>query len=227
MKPTFNAISTDGTKVVSPSLDTCGFFARSVEDLHLLADIFRFPTETHVPAVSLEEANVAFIRSPIWPMAGSGTTTAMTTAANILRGRGVKTEELELPSSLNNADVLRQTHKVVLHTEARTAFLKDYLLDKHRTKLDPEIRAFVEDRPKFTIEETKEAVEKYADFRSVFDEFASKYSAIITPSAQDVAPSGMHDMGDSCFNFLWTVSAIQPIEPKAVLTRFSRGFTHL
>ncbi|TGO29197.1 hypothetical protein BPAE_0017g00020 [Botrytis paeoniae] len=40
MKPTYNAIPLEGQKICSISLDTLGFFSRSVEDLQLLADVF-------------------------------------------------------------------------------------------------------------------------------------------------------------------------------------------
>ena len=38
--------------------------------------------------------------------------------------------------------------------------------------------------------------------RSIFDAGAAKYTAIITPSAVDVAPLGLEDMGQSDFQFL-------------------------
>jgi Asp-tRNA(Asn)/Glu-tRNA(Gln) amidotransferase A subunit family amidase len=40
MKPTIHVVSLEGVKIVSPDLDTCGFFARSVEDLQLIADVY-------------------------------------------------------------------------------------------------------------------------------------------------------------------------------------------
>ena len=40
MKPTWGAIDREGLKMLSLSLDTLGLFARSADDLDLLADVF-------------------------------------------------------------------------------------------------------------------------------------------------------------------------------------------
>lgn len=206
MKPTLNVISAEGVKVVSFNIDTCGFFARSIEDLQLIADVFALRKDDPLKTASLKEARVAFIKTPLWPMAGPGTMAAMEKAAKILENHGVKVEEVDLPSEFSDVHTLRRTHKTVLNVEAQTAFLVEYRMDK--TKLDPKIRGLVENASNFTLKETVEAVDRYANMRSTFDKFAANFSAIITPSAVDVAPHGLDDMGDSSFNFLWTVSLL-------------------
>ena len=40
MKPTWNAVSAEGVKLISTTLDTVGWYGRSVADLDLLADAF-------------------------------------------------------------------------------------------------------------------------------------------------------------------------------------------
>ena len=40
MKPTWNAVSAEGVKLISTTLDTVGWYGRSVADLALLADTF-------------------------------------------------------------------------------------------------------------------------------------------------------------------------------------------
>lgn len=123
MKPTFNAISAEGIKMVSFSIDTCGFFARSVEDLQLVADVFAIGKIDPLPTVSLKEARVAFIKTALWPMAGPGTISAMEKAAEILQRHRVRVEELDLPSEFSDVQTLRGTHKTILSVEAQTALL--------------------------------------------------------------------------------------------------------
>lgn len=217
MKPTLNAISAEGVKVVSFNIDTCGFFARSMEDLQLVADVFALGKDDPLKTVSLKEARVAFIKTPLWPMAGPGTIAAMEKAAKILEKHGVKVEEVDLPSEFGDAQSLKRTHKTVLNVEAQASFLIEYRMD--RTKLDPKIRGLVENISNFTVKETVEAMDRYASMRSTFDKFAADFSAIITPSAIDVAPCGLGDMGDSSFNFLWTVSPFSLIL-QSLLTDF-------
>lgn len=203
MKPTLNAISTEGVKLVSSSIDTCGFFARSVQDLQLLADVFAFKAELTLPRVSLQGTKIALVQTPFWPMAGQGTFDAMLKAVKILLGHGVDVEAVVLPAELNDPQVLSRTHTVVVVVEAQTAFLKEYRIDKRN--LHPQIRALVENAPRFTIEDMAEATNRYNEMRAKFDAFAAGYDAIIAPSAQDVAPRGLGNMGDSSLNLLWTV----------------------
>ena len=200
MKSTLNAVSAEGVKLVSFNIDTCGVFSRSMEDLELLADIFALGEHGSPKPASLKEARAAFVKIPIWFMAGPGTTAPMEKAAKILGKHGVQVEEIDLPSELGDAQTLKQTHRTVLNGEAQAAFLIEYWMDK--TKLNPKIRGLVENASNITLKETVEATDRYATMRSTFDKFAAEYSAIITPSAVDVAPRGLGDMGDSCFNFL-------------------------
>lgn len=206
MKPTLNAISAEGVKMVSFNIDTCGFFARSMEDLQLIADVFAIRSDVPPTTIPLGDLRVAFVKSPFWSEAGPGTIAAMNRAASILKRHGVNVTDVELPPDLSDAAVLQQTQKTVLHVEAQSAFLMEYRMDKDRSKLDPKIRDLVENKANHTLKETVEATERYAAMRTSFDKFAVGFDAIITPSAPDIAPLGLDDMGSSTFNFLWTVS---------------------
>lgn len=48
MKPTFGMISCQGIKAVSPELDTFGYFARSVDELNLIADVFSVTAPVYI-----------------------------------------------------------------------------------------------------------------------------------------------------------------------------------
>lgn len=204
MKPSLNSISTEGVKLVSFSVDTCGFFARSVQDLQLLADTFAFKTEPTLPCVSLQTTRVALVKTAFWDLAGPDTVKAMSKAAKILREQGVAVKAVELPAELNDPENLKVTHSIVVQVEAQAAFLKEYRAD--RSKLHPMIRGAVENESNWTVRDMIEATNRYNTMRYKFDTFAADYDAIITPSAQDVAPLGLGNMGGAELNFIWTVS---------------------
>lgn len=205
MKPTFNGISLEGVKVVSTSLDTAGVFARSMEDLQLLADVFAFRQYGDPRrAFALEQARVAFLKSPMWLKAGPGTVQAMDKAARALEKHGVRVDHIELPPAFGDAEALKLRHKTVMSGDARAAFLVEYRKDK--TLLGPEIRSLVENKSNFTLDDFARAVDRYTALRPEFDKLAANYSVLITPSTVDVAPLGLDDMGDPSFNLLWTVS---------------------
>lgn len=221
MKPTHNAISPEGQKTFSPTFDTFGFFARSMGDLQLLADVFSLQDDEPPKDVPLSEAAVALIRSPFWSREGPGTVAAMDRAATVLRDSGVKVDEVSFPGEIGDSETLKRLQKVIMSCEARVAFLREYRVDK--TKLDPEIRGLVENDAKYTNREMAQALDKYASMRPIIDNLAAKYSAVITPSAVDEAPLGLDDMGSAAFNIIWTVSCPLP-DASRYLTECPQGF---
>ena len=206
LKPTYNAVSPEGTKVFSFTFDTLGFLTRSVDDLQLLADVFALKDDEPVQDIPLEEASVALIKTPMWGRAGPGTIAAMEKAERILRDNGVKVEEVSFPVPLNDGDGLKSLHKVIISADAQIAFLREYRVDK--ADLDPEIQGLVENSANFTNRETLQALDTLASMRSIVDDLAANYSAILTPSVVDEAPLGLGDMGSPDFNTLWTASAL-------------------
>ena len=156
MKPTINAISAEDVKVISPNLDTCGFFARSIEDLELVADVFALGEEVSSDALSLSEMRIAFYETAMWDERGPDTEAAMQQAATILRSHHVEVEEFNLPSTFLDADVLKRTQKTVFGVEAEASLLKEYRRDK--MKLSPKVRSLVENGSNFTVKETVEAM---------------------------------------------------------------------
>ncbi|KAI4619010.1 hypothetical protein J4E83_005962 [Alternaria metachromatica] len=206
MKPTYNAISTSGQKTVSSTFDTIGFFARSIPDLQLLADVFSFPDDQRPGKVCLGDISVALVKTPMWSYAGPGTINAMHKTAAILQNHGVQAEEMSLPDGFGNADILTRSQNAIIDTETALAFREEYR--SHKGDLNVSIRNLVEKHSKHTDagKEKTEALDKLAHLRAVFDAIAAQYSVIIAPSAVDEAPVGLGDMGSPVFNTLWTVS---------------------
>ena len=102
--------------------DTLGLYARSVEDLELLAKVFQLADDEPIPDTpfSLQGAKVAFCKSPVWKKAGPGTQKAFEKAQNILKNTNAIVEELELPTDFSN---IHEWHGNVLAGEGRTSFL--------------------------------------------------------------------------------------------------------
>jgi Asp-tRNA(Asn)/Glu-tRNA(Gln) amidotransferase A subunit family amidase len=206
VKPTHNAISPEGAKTFASTFDTLGFFARSIEDLQLVAGVFDL-TDDEVPKdIALTDASVALIKTPMWSEAGPGTVAAVQKAVAILQANGVTVEEVSLPAELADVQVLNRMQKVVVCGEAQAAFLREYRADKEN--LDPEVRALVENSARYTHKERLQALDWFASMRPIADKLVAGYSAIITPSVIDEAPLGLEDMGSPAFNTLWTVSLV-------------------
>ena len=206
MKPTYNAIATSSQKIVSSTFDTIGFFARSVADLQLLADVFSLPDDEHPEKVCLGDISLALVKTPMWSHVGPGTIHAMHKTAAILQNHGVRVEEMSPPDDFGNADILTRLQNAIIDNETALAFHEEYC--SHKGDLDVSIQSLVENHSKHADAEKKrrEALEKYTHLRTLFDAIAAKYSVIIAPSAVDEAPVGLGDMGSPVFNTLWTPS---------------------
>jgi Asp-tRNA(Asn)/Glu-tRNA(Gln) amidotransferase A subunit family amidase len=205
MKPTFNTISTAGSKPIAPTFDTLGFFARSVEDLQLLADAFALQDDEPPRDIPLDETSVALIETPMWSSAGPGTVSAMKQAAAILQKNNVKVEKVSLPPEVADVEALGRIQRVITHGEAQVSFLREYRVNK--ANLAAEIRDMVENTSNNTHKEMTEACGTYSKMRDMVNKLAENYTAILTPSAVDEAPIGLGDMGSPTLNTLWTISA--------------------
>jgi hypothetical protein len=71
----------------------------------------------------------------------------------------------------------------------------DYLLAKD--KMHPMLHGHVENHTKLSRKAQLEAYDGCAKLRPVWDEIASKYDAIFTPSVVDEAPVGIERTGDA------------------------------
>ncbi|KAK8855834.1 amidase signature enzyme [Apiospora arundinis] len=201
-KPTWNAISREGQKVYALLFDTLGLYARSVDDLELLADVFALhddalPEET--PPFQVQGAKFAMLKTMVWPEVGAGTAAAMEKAADLLRAHGAEVEEIALPPEF---DDMPHYHRVVLHAEGRVSFLPE-----HRTaadKLHGFLVGHVENEHKYTRAEQLRAWDSMAALRPKVDAISGRYAAIVTPSVPDEAPKGLESTGSANFCSIWT-----------------------
>ncbi|KAJ9136668.1 Amidase [Pleurostoma richardsiae] len=201
MKPTWGAITREGQKIYSVSLDTLGFYARSIADLQLLASVFAVKDDEEPPAApfAVRGAKFAMVKTMIWPQAGPGTAAAMQRAAELLREASAEVEEVELPGEF---DELPKWHRCMLTCDGRAAFLPE-----HRTardKLDNTLAGHVENVQKYSRADQLAACDGIAALRPKIDEFARGYAAVVTPSVPDEAPLGTGSTGSAAFNSIWT-----------------------
>ncbi|KAK5700325.1 hypothetical protein LTR17_023039, partial [Elasticomyces elasticus] len=207
-KPTHGAISREGLAQWSPSLDTLGFFGRSVDDFKSLADAFTLKDDdvASSEAFKLQGAKIGFCKTHNWPKAGQGTIDAMAKAQDILTAHGAQVEDVKLPDEFSR---VLDWHADVLVGEGQTSFLGQYLLDKD--KLHESIQGYVDNSRKLTHRQLLDAYDNVARLRPVFDELASRYDIIITPSVVDEAPLGLENTGDMSFCSMWTILHVPAI----------------
>lgn len=207
-KPTWNSITREGQKVFSLILDTFGVYARSVEDLELLADVFELRDDTPPFSESggqlaVKGAKLAFMKTVVWDAhVEPSTKAAMAKAVQLLKDHGAEVDEIEFPDDLED---LPKWHMVVFRTDGRTAFLPDYLASKDQ--LHNQLHEHVENRNKHTHAEQLEAFDHISAARPIADALLAKYDAVLTPSVPGEAPVGLKSTGSPIFQLIWTVSS--------------------
>jgi Asp-tRNA(Asn)/Glu-tRNA(Gln) amidotransferase A subunit family amidase len=203
-KPTWNSITREGQKIYSLTFDTLGFYARSVDDLELLADTFALNDDVSpVQDFTIKGAKFAFLKTMVWPNVGPGTSAAFDKAVALLREHGAEVEEISLPESLND---LPDWHRIVLSSDGRTSFLPEYTVAKD--KISDQLVGHVENSERISRKTQLDAFDNMAAARPVVDTILSKYDAVLTPSVRDEAPLGIAHTGSAEFCCIWSVSCI-------------------
>ena len=199
MKPTWNAITREGLKMLAPSLDTLGLFTRSADDLALLADVFAFEDRSPPEPFALRGARIAACRSPNWVKAEPATRDAFERGCSLLREAGATVVPLDLPPAF---DALPDHQATVMAAEARVSLLSEN--QARPDLLHDDLKAMVENRKGITKTMLLDAYDAAAAARPAFDRLAAEFDAVLTPSAVGEAPIGTIT-GDASFNAMWTL----------------------
>ena len=199
IKPTFGTLNREGAKVYSISLDTIGWFGRSVADLGLLADVFNIDRAPWQARPGVKGMKIALCRTPYWKKAAKESQQAVERAAEKLAKAGAKVTDLELPKDFA---ALNDLQGVLMRGEGRAAFLAEYR--RAYDLLHQDFRDRVENKDKFTPAQFAAAYDEIARLRPVFDNLAASYDALLTPSAVGEAPADLTITGDPMFNRAWS-----------------------
>lgn len=197
-KPTWNSISREGLKMYSATCDTLGLYARSADDLDLLAQTFRLEAADS-PVESLAGVRIGICRSPAWHKAEPQTEATLAAGIAALTQAGAILVDLDLPDLF---DGLPDAHRKILRREGRSAFLNEYVATPD---LHEDFKAIVENRDNYSVADTRNAYRTADACRALFDDIASGYDVVLTPSTIGEAPLGIDRTGDASFNSMWTL----------------------
>ncbi len=206
MKPTFGSVSREGAKFYSVSLDTIGWYGRSVADLSLIAESARAVRSPINLTSKKEIKNFAIYELPKSNLASNCANEALEDASNLLSKSGHKVKKISLPKTFEN---LYQTQLTIMKGEGRTAFLAEYLTDFHLLAQDFKNR--VEDSDNISSENLRSAYDHAAECRREFDNIASEFDGIISIGATGVAPESLKTTGDAIFQRMWSVLHVPAI----------------
>jgi Asp-tRNA(Asn)/Glu-tRNA(Gln) amidotransferase A subunit family amidase len=211
-KPTHGLISRHGMSMLSRTLDHVGLFARTLEDLALLAEQVAGYDErdpdtrprARVPfgTVAAEEPPLppmfAFVKTPHWEQAEGDTKAAF---GELVERLGDRVEEVELFPSAAEA---WQWHRTIMDAEVAVNLRREW--DLGRDRLSPTLRAQIERGREVRAFDYQRALASIRPMYEGFVElFEQRYDAILTPAAHGTAPKGLASTGDPAFCALWTL----------------------
>jgi Asp-tRNA(Asn)/Glu-tRNA(Gln) amidotransferase A subunit family amidase len=217
-KPTHGLVSRYGTLALSRTLDHVGLFARSIDDIALLAEQLIGYDENdpdtqpraRIPFIEIAaqkpplEPMFAFIKTPIWERADKDTQEGF---AEIIGHLGAQIEEVELfPSALE----AWQWHHTIMAAEM--AFNLEREWKSGRERLSEQLRKQIEHGQEVRAIEYQRALAQSRPLHESFVElFEQRYDAILTPAAPGAAPQGLSSTGDPSFCTLWTLCGMPAI----------------
>lgn len=215
-KPSQGVVSRRGVITQSPTLDTLGGFARTVEDVALLHDAMAgydeedramrlvarpqlLETARSKPPV---QPDFAFVRSPFWedtePDLRQG-------YEELVAELGPRVEQVELPEVFGKA--------IDLHSTIHLADIaKNYgrYYDKDREQLSPRLREMVEEGRKILAMDYVSAHDWIEVYNAALDQLLDQYDALITPATTGQAP-GIETTGKPTFCTLWTFCGVPAV----------------
>ena len=210
-KPTHGLIPRTGILKLSRTLDHVGMFARSLEDIALLAEIMTgwdWDDPDTRPRATIAFRDIAaeepplkpllgFVQPPVWDRAEPQTREAFAELTETLKDSVVT---IELPPSCAEA---LDWHRTIMEAEMAANLDREY--EKGRDRLSPSLRDQLARGRDVRALDYQRAVARIPILNSAFEEIFERCDAFITPAAAGPAPKGLDSTGDPSFCTLWTL----------------------
>ena len=210
-KPTHGLIPRHGMMRLSRTLDHVGLFARSLEDIALLAEQLagydeRDPdTRPHarIPfaASAAQEPPLppvlAFVKGPVWDRAAEDMRQAF---AELVAELGGGVVEVELPEAARSA---LDWHRTIM--DAEMAANLDLEWERGKDRLSEQLRSLLARGREVRALDYQQALARISLLNEGFAEIFERFDAILTPAAPGTAPKGLGATGDPAFCTLWTL----------------------
>jgi Asp-tRNA(Asn)/Glu-tRNA(Gln) amidotransferase A subunit family amidase len=211
-KPTHGLISRHGVLALSRTLDHVGLFARTIDDIALVAEQLAGHDEgdpdtrprARIPFIDVAAQEpplppmFAFIKTPMWERTDDDTKEGF---AEIVEQLGSQVEEVELFPSATEA---WQWHQTIMAAEMAANLEREWNVGRDR--LSEQLRAQIERGREVRAIDYQRALKQITPIHESFLElFEQRYDAILTPAAPGAAPKGLASTGDPSFCTLWTL----------------------
>ena len=209
-KPTYGLISRNGVLRTSYSLDHIGFFARSVEDVALLAKVLikkdsydsatiYYSAENILAETKkgpLFEPKFIFYKTDYWKNIDKKSRESF---EFFIKSFSKNIEVFDTPSYFKD---IHKYHQIIHETDLANNFSIYY--KKFKNKLSKYMQTAIANGNKHSAKEYAESIDfikrSYESYKEVFED----YHGILSPSSPGVAPKGLKSTGTAEFNRVWS-----------------------
>jgi Asp-tRNA(Asn)/Glu-tRNA(Gln) amidotransferase A subunit family amidase len=216
-KPTYGCISRHLVLEQSRPLDQVGVFARTIEDIALIAEQLmafddRDPDTQLRARPKLVEAlaqeppvppRLAFVKTPVWDQAETDTQEAF---AELVAHLGENVSEVELPEIFHDAV---EQHRMIMEADLARSFEREYAHGKDKLSLI--LREMIERGQKVLAVDYNHAVSRIPVLNHALDKTFDWCDAILTPATTGEAPVGLESTGSPIFCTLWSLCGMPAI----------------
>ncbi len=210
-KPSHGLIPRSGVMKLSRTLDHVGAFARTLDDLALLAETLvgwdtDDPDTRPRAAIPFREIAaqepplpplLGFVKPPVWDRAEPDTKEAFGELSQQLKDCVV---EIDLPSS--TAGML-DWHRTIMEAEMAANLDREY--ERGREQLSDSLREQLARGRELNVLDYQRALARIPLLNAAFEEIFERCDAFVTPAAAGTAPKGLAYTGDPSFCTLWTL----------------------
>jgi len=200
-KPSFGEFSRVGIKMQSPSADTLGLMARTLDDIALFRAVVMA-----LPPVAVDRdvaaPRIGFCRTPIWEEAEPDTKTLLEETAFKLSAKGCKIVDVAFAPAFEH---ILDDHGNITAFEGARNYSDERL--RNPGKVSKELMEGSIARGLACTFEAYVASQRLSDrYRLYIDSLFDDVDLLLAPSAPGEAPKGVEFTGDPRFNSLWTLA---------------------
>ncbi|KRI00136.1 amidase [Curvibacter sp. PAE-UM] len=199
-KPTHGTLPLAGVKPLSPSLDTIGVLARSVEDAAFFIGVL---ARTEFSLVRPAALRVGLCQTPHWDRASGDARQALADAARRLEQGGARVTDLTWPAAW---DGLTQAQIDIMGHEALAAFAPERR--QHATLFSAAFTDFLAAARRLEGARVAAAYALADQARCALASVFADVDVLLAPSAEGEAPAGLGATGNPLFNRLWTLLGV-------------------
>ncbi len=196
--PSAGIVPRVGVRIMSPTLDRVGVFARRVADAETM--MRAFPDHAPMPPPS-GQLRIAVLPAPLWSSVDAGTRRMMERAIEAIAAQGDTIVPLEDPAPF---EAMLAAQKIVMGYEIPRSLVWE--LDTHADLLSNELRAFCAESAPISRSEYATALDVADCFRLLMGRLFQDCDAILGPAAAQLAPEGLGWTGDPFVNRIWSLA---------------------